>query len=99
MRDLQLLYDSRFLDYIGTWDITGKVGSSDFAPTTAKVYLGNAIDAAGVFPCLMHIAVDGGYYLGLDKLDTTVGTGGSSFWYPESMLPRRISQTTLCPWT
>ena len=76
-------YDSRFFDYIGTWFITGKKGSPDFTNTTAKVYLGNAIDAAGVFPCLMYISVDGGYYLGLDKLDTTVGTGGSSFWYSQ----------------
>jgi len=77
-------YDSRFLDYIGTWNITGKFGMESFEPLEVKVYLGNAIDAAGVFPVLMYISIDEGYYLGLDKLDTTIGTGGSSFWYTET---------------
>ena len=80
-------YDSRFMDFIGIWNVTGKHGAMDdkFAPVLANVYLGNAIDAAGVFPCLMYISAESGFYLGLDKLDTTVGTGGSSFWYSRTV--------------
>ncbi|CAB9525552.1 expressed unknown protein [Seminavis robusta] len=75
-------YDSRFFDFIGLWNITGKYGMEDFGdPQLVRVYLGNAIDAAGIFPCLMYVSIEEGYYIGLDKLDTTPGTLGSSFWY------------------
>jgi len=78
-------YNSRFLDFIGIWTITAKVGYAEFEPKEVKVFLGNAIDAAGIFPCLMYVPIEEGYYLGLDKLDTKPGALGSSFWYADTV--------------
>jgi hypothetical protein len=49
-------YDTRFLDYAGTWTVTYKYGASNNNNTHRKVdaWIGNCIDAAGVFPVIMY---------------------------------------------
>ena len=76
-------YDSRFLDYIGTWTITGKLGFNSTQSRLVNAFLGNAIDAAGVFPCIMYMDVATGAYVGLDKFDTTPATAPTAafYWY------------------
>ncbi|CAF1159990.1 unnamed protein product [Adineta steineri] len=75
-------YNSRFLDYSGVWIITNKWGIASTKPVAVKAWIGNAIDAAGVFPIVMYTDNATGHYLGLDKLDTTIGTKmGASYWY------------------
>ncbi|CAF4294278.1 unnamed protein product, partial [Adineta steineri] len=51
-------------------------------PVAVKAWIGNAIDAAGVFPIVMYTDNATGHYLGLDKLDTVIGLKmGATYWY------------------
>ncbi|CAF1178241.1 unnamed protein product [Didymodactylos carnosus] len=75
-------YDSRFLDYAGEWVITNKWGIDKMEPVTVKVWIGNAIDAAGIFPIIMYTDKKTGDYLGLDKLDPIpIANMGATYWY------------------
>ncbi|CAF1166658.1 unnamed protein product [Adineta steineri] len=75
-------YNSRFLDYSGIWIITNKWGIASTKPVAVKAWIGNAIDAAGVFPIVMYTDNATGHYLGLDKLDTVIGPKmGATYWY------------------
>ncbi|CAF1219902.1 unnamed protein product [Rotaria sp. Silwood1] len=77
-------YDSRFLDYAGEWIITNKWGIETMEPINAKIWIGNAIDAAGVFPIVMYTDKTTGHYLGLDKLDSIPSSKmGATYWYTE----------------
>jgi len=76
-------YDSRFMDYLGTWTITAKRGFDD-VDVEVTAWGGNAIDAAGVFPCILYMDSTTGYYVGLDKLDPDSTEGGCiSYFYTE----------------
>lgn len=73
------------MDFVGVWTITGKRG---FESVNMKVntWIGNAIDAAGVFPSVMYTLVDDSLdydlYAGLDKLDPkSTLDGGMSYFY------------------
>lgn len=79
-------YNSRFMDYVGTWDLSWK---KDFdglysATSTNRVhaFMGNAFDMVGVYPCLMYMTEDMLGYVGLDKVDLTPGRGYTYFFYP-----------------
>lgn len=75
-------YDSRFLDFVGVWTITSKRGI-DSINQKVNVWVGNAIDAAGVFPIYLYMDYTTLYYAGLDKLDPKTQTGGcASYYYP-----------------
>lgn len=84
-------YDSRFYDDLGTWRITWKIGQDLFdeqysieSPTQVRAYMGNAIDAVGVFPAVIYTNVDQTAYLGLDKIgssDVTKQPGYAYYWY------------------
>ncbi|CAF1164208.1 unnamed protein product [Didymodactylos carnosus] len=75
-------YDSRFLDYVGEWVITKKWGIARMKPVAVKVWIGNAIDAAGIFPIIMYTDKKTGDYLGLDKLDPIPSPKmGAVYWY------------------
>ncbi len=75
-------YDSRFLDYAGEWVITNKWGFSQIESVVVEAWIGNAIDAAGIFPVILYTDKETGHYLGLDKLDTIVSrTMGATYWY------------------
>lgn len=77
-------YNSRFLDYSGEWIITEKWGITKQKPTTTKIWIGNAIDAAGIFPVIMYTDKQTGHYLGLDKLDPIPAANmGATYWYSE----------------
>ncbi len=76
-------YDTRFLDYAGTWTVTYKSGATN---TTRKVeaWIGNAIDAAGIFPAIMYMDYVSKAYMGLDKLDPISSeSSGTTYWYPD----------------
>lgn len=79
-------YDSRFLDYIGTWRVSWKrdIGKYNTSATrTVRAYAGNAIDAAGVFPVIAYISVEDGGYAGLDKITPAVTDNPdyAYYWY------------------
>lgn len=75
-------YNSRFLDYVGEWIITYKWGVGAVNYLLVDAWIGNAIDAAGIFPIIMFTDKKTGDYLGLDKLDTVgSSTMGASYWY------------------
>jgi hypothetical protein len=77
-------YDSRFMDYLGTWTITAKRGFDTLEEVTVTAWAGNAIDAAGVFPSIAYLDATTGYFVGLDKLDPDVSEdGGISYFYTE----------------
>jgi len=77
-------YDSRFMDYLGTWTITAKRGFDTLEEVTVTAWAGNAIDAAGVFPCVMYMDATTNVFVGLDKLEPDVtANGGSSYFYTE----------------
>ncbi|CAF3028946.1 unnamed protein product [Rotaria sp. Silwood2] len=77
-------YNSRFLDYAGEWMITNKWGIEDMTPQHTEVWIGNAIDAAGVFPIIMYTDKATGHYLGLDKLDPIPAPKmGATYWYTD----------------
>ncbi|CAF1516798.1 unnamed protein product [Rotaria sordida] len=62
-------YNSQFLDYGGEWIIITKWRITDMTPQHTEVWIGNAIDAAGIFLIIMYIDKSTDHYLGLDKLD------------------------------
>lgn len=62
-------YDSRFLDYAGEWIITKKWGVAEMEPVAVGAWIGNALDAAGIFPIILYLDKKTGHYIGLDKLD------------------------------
>jgi hypothetical protein len=78
------------LDYVGVWTVTGKRGF-DSVNIQVNAWIGNAIDAAGVFPVvvfsLLDDSVDYDIYVGLDKLDPipTID-GGAAYFYPYLVL-------------
>jgi len=81
-------YNSRFLDYAGEWNITNKwgIGSANYSdlatPVLVYAYIGNAIDAAGIFPVIAYIEKTTGAYMGMEKVDTVGSTTmGSFYWY------------------
>ncbi|CAF0942337.1 unnamed protein product [Adineta ricciae] len=75
-------YNSRFLDYAGEWVITKKWGVGDVKPVAAQAWIGNAIDAAGIFPVILYTDNATGHYIGLDKLDPIpMSNMGASYWY------------------
>jgi hypothetical protein len=77
-------YNSRFLDYSGEWVITKKWGVNQMQPVTVDAWIGNAFDAAGIFPIIMYTEKTNGYYLGLDKLDPIPTPAmGVSYWYTQ----------------
>ncbi|CAF3357065.1 unnamed protein product [Rotaria socialis] len=77
-------YDSRFLDYAGEWVIMNKWGNPQMKPISTQVWIGNAIDAAGIFPIVMYTDKATGHYLGLDKLDPIPAPKmGATYWYTE----------------
>lgn len=77
-------YNSRFLDYAGQWLITKKWGLESMKPVLVDAWIGNAIDAAGIFPVILYTDQQTGHYLGLDKLDPTPRTRmGATYWYQE----------------
>ncbi|CAF3977935.1 unnamed protein product [Rotaria sp. Silwood2] len=77
-------YNSRFLDFSGEWIITKKWGINDMQPLAVKTWIGNAIDAAGIFPIIMYTDKKTGHYLGLDKLDPMpMVKMGATYWYTE----------------
>ena len=85
-------YDSRFLDHIGTFAVTSKNainnGSAFPSPRQIDVFVGNAIDAAGVFPCVMYMDAVTGVYLGLDKLELRPDACPNTafYWYDTVVL-------------
>lgn len=77
-------YNSRFLDYAGEWTITQKWGVNMTEPKVTDIWIGNAIDAAGIFPVIMYTDKVTGHYLGLDKLDPVPAAQmGATYWYGE----------------
>ena len=100
-------YDSRFMDYVGLMTFTAKLGSAGSGravtpPRTAHVWLGNAIDAAGVFPCLMYMDAATGFYLGLDRVGLQPGASTGTYWYENVTATLGLSQLALpaqCPGT
>lgn len=75
-------YNSRFLDYAGQWLVTHKWGVETMKPTMVDAWIGNAIDAAGIFPVVMYTDKATGHYLGLDKLDAIPSPRmGATYWY------------------
>jgi hypothetical protein len=84
-------YNSRFLDYAGEWIIIKKWGINRMQPLAVDAWIGNAIDAAGIFPIIMYTDKITGHYLGLDKLDPTPSAEmGATYWYTEhgNTIPR-----------
>lgn len=76
-------YDTRFLDFLGTWTVTVKRGETS-SNLKVNAWGGNAIDAAGVFPVIMYMDYETGVYVGLDKLDPKSSEdSGTSYWYPD----------------
>ncbi|CAF1448725.1 unnamed protein product, partial [Didymodactylos carnosus] len=77
-------YDSRFLDYAGEWVVTKKWGITEMEPIAVEAWIGNAIDAAGIFPIIMYTDKKTGDYLGLDKLDPIPSPKmGATYWYTQ----------------
>jgi hypothetical protein len=75
-------YDSRFMDYVGTWKILSKNGTTPDSTKDYTIWVGNAIDAAGVFPSVMFVDSKK-YFAGLDKLDPKPTKSGSiAYFYP-----------------
>ncbi|CAF0965776.1 unnamed protein product [Rotaria sordida] len=77
-------YNSRFLDFGGEWIITKKWGIKDMQPLAVEAWIGNAIDAAGIFPVILYTDKKTGHYLGLDKLDSMpMPKMGATYWYTD----------------
>lgn len=85
-------YDARFFDDLGTFNVTWKLNQEQFdtadysknSTLQIRAYMGNAIDAAGIFPCLIYTNTDQNAYHGLDKIgsaDATKQPDYSYFWY------------------
>jgi hypothetical protein len=76
-------YDSRFLDYVETVSLSWKFasGGRSVIGKSVDVWMGNSIDAAGPFPCLMYTDTVTGYYVGLDRITPFPGQPTGSYWY------------------
>lgn len=81
-------YDDRFMDYLGTWDVSWKRDVDEYNVSHTRAvhaYAGNAIDAAGVFPVIAYMTAGGAasYYCGLDKVtpNITQNPDYAYYWY------------------
>ena len=75
-------YDSRFLDYLGTWTIIAKRGFTEVPNAKLTAWAGTTMDPSAVFPSISYLW-ETGIYAGLDEIEpTAMIDGGESYFYP-----------------